>query len=57
MDAALRRSTIRIVTWRLIPLLLLAYLAAYIDRINIGFAATALKSHPRWRRSGPRSKR
>ena len=44
MDAALRRSTIRIVTWRLIPLLLLAYLAAYIDRINIGFAATALKS-------------
>lgn len=44
MDAALGRSTIRIVTWRLIPLLLLAYLAAYIDRINIGFAATALKS-------------
>ncbi|HMH64880.1 MAG TPA: MFS transporter [Rhizomicrobium sp.] len=43
MDADLTRSTIRIVTWRLIPLLLLAYLAAYVDRINIGFAGAALK--------------
>jgi MFS transporter, ACS family, tartrate transporter len=31
------------VAWRLLPLLLLAYLAAYIDRINIGFAAVALR--------------
>lgn len=44
MDAEIRRSTIRTVTLRLIPLLLLAYLAAYIDRINIGFAGTALKT-------------
>ena len=43
MKTALERSTIRIVIWRLLPLLLLAYLAAYIDRINIGFAGAALK--------------
>src|SRR5665213_1323754 len=43
MDANLARTTVRIVTWRLIPLLLLAYLAAYVDRINIGFAGAALK--------------
>jgi ACS family tartrate transporter-like MFS transporter len=39
----LERATIRIVIWRLLPLLLLAYLAAYVDRINIGFAGVALK--------------
>src|SRR6195952_2044591 len=43
MTADLERTTIRTVIWRLIPLLLLAYLAAYVDRINIGFAGTALK--------------
>jgi ACS family tartrate transporter-like MFS transporter len=43
MTMALERRTIRIVIWRLIPLLLLAYLAAYVDRINIGFAGAALK--------------
>jgi ACS family tartrate transporter-like MFS transporter len=43
MKTALERNTIRIVIWRLLPLLLLAYLAAYIDRINIGFAGAALK--------------
>lgn len=43
MQADLERTTIRIVIWRLIPLLLLAYLAAYVDRINIGFAGAALK--------------
>lgn len=35
-DASL--STYRIVTWRLMPLLLLCYLFAHLDRINIGFA-------------------
>jgi len=43
MQADLERTTIRIVIWRLLPLLLLAYLAAYVDRINIGFAGAALK--------------
>ena len=26
------------VTWRLIPLLLLCYIVAYLDRVNVGFA-------------------
>ncbi len=43
MKADLERATIRLVIWRLLPLLLLAYLAAYVDRINIGFAGAALK--------------
>src|SRR3569833_88010 len=42
-DQALGRSTIRTVIWHLMPLLLLAYLANYLDRINIGFAGVALR--------------
>lgn len=36
---ALERATLRKVTRRLLPFLLLLYLVAYIDRVNIGFAA------------------
>ena len=36
---ALERATMRRVSWRLMPFLLLAYLIAYIDRVNVGFAA------------------
>src|SRR5438105_5421614 len=43
MDRDLGRSTIRTVTWHLMPLLLLAYLTNYVDRINIGFAGAALR--------------
>lgn len=32
-------TTIRRIVWRVMPLLTLAYLAAYIDRVNVGFAA------------------
>ena len=32
------------VTWRLVPLLFLLYIVAYVDRINIGFAALQIKS-------------
>ena len=38
-DRVLEASTIRRVSWRLMPFLLLAYLICYIDRVNIGFAA------------------
>jgi MFS transporter, ACS family, tartrate transporter len=38
-DAAVESATIRKVTWRLMPFLLAAYLTAYIDRANVGFAA------------------
>lgn len=34
----------RKVTWRIIPLLFLCYIAAYLDRINIGFAQMAIRA-------------
>ena len=37
-DQALGASVIRRVSWRLLPFLMLAYLIAYIDRVNLGFA-------------------
>jgi ACS family tartrate transporter-like MFS transporter len=40
---ALGRGTIRAVIWHVMPLLLLAYLTNYLDRINIGFAGVALR--------------
>jgi ACS family tartrate transporter-like MFS transporter len=42
-DQHLGRGTIRTVIRHLMPLLLLAYLANYLDRINIGFAGVALR--------------
>ncbi len=38
-DDALGRQTMRKVSWRLLPFLMLAYLVCYIDRTNAGFAA------------------
>jgi MFS transporter, ACS family, tartrate transporter len=35
----LERSTLSKVSWRLLPFLLLLYIIAWIDRVNIGFAA------------------
>ena len=36
--AAFEEATYRKVAWRLIPLLLLCYVVAYLDRVNVGFA-------------------
>ena len=36
--------THRLVTWRLMPLLLVCYLFAHLDRINIGFAKMQMSS-------------
>jgi ACS family tartrate transporter-like MFS transporter len=38
-DSALERATMRRVSWRLMPFLMLAYLLCYIDRVNVGFAS------------------
>ena len=35
----LEGTTLRKVTWRLIPFLLLLYITAWLDRVNVGFAA------------------
>jgi MFS family permease len=34
----LERRTIAKVTWRIVPMLLLAFIVSYIDRVNVGFA-------------------
>ena len=38
----LERETIRRVAWRLMPLLMLGYFCAFLDRSNIGMAATTM---------------
>ena len=37
-DEAFERATFARITWRLIPLLFAGYLAAFLDRVNVGFA-------------------
>ena len=37
-DATLESRAYRKVTWRLLPFLMLCYVLAYVDRVNIGFA-------------------
>ncbi len=38
-EAALERSAMRRVTWRLVPFLIVCYFVAFLDRVNVGFAA------------------
>jgi ACS family tartrate transporter-like MFS transporter len=38
----IERTTIRIVAWRLLPLVFLLYLFSLIDRVNLGFAALTM---------------
>jgi len=38
----LEQRAIRRITWRLIPFLMLLYLVAFLDRINVGFAALTM---------------
>ncbi|ROC60473.1 MFS transporter [Klebsiella quasipneumoniae] len=42
VSEATEKETIRKVTWRLIPLLMLGYFCAYLDRSNVGMAATMM---------------
>ncbi len=39
VDAALERSAMRRIGWRLVPFLILAYFVSFLDRVNVGFAA------------------
>jgi ACS family tartrate transporter-like MFS transporter len=41
MDKAARRAS-RKAAWRLIPFLMLCYLIAFLDRVNVGFAALTM---------------
>ena len=40
----LETSTIRTISWRIIPFLILAYFLAYLDRVNLGFAALTMNA-------------
>jgi ACS family tartrate transporter-like MFS transporter len=40
--ATIERRTIAKISWRLLPLIALAYCVAYIDRTNVGFAALTM---------------
>src|SRR5215468_10124383 len=42
--SAIETSTIRAISWRLIPFLVLAYFFSYLDRVNLGFAALTMNS-------------
>jgi D-galactonate transporter len=40
----LETSTIRAISWRLIPFLVLAYFLSYLDRVNLGFAGLTMNA-------------
>ena len=44
VTAALGRATLAKVAWRLLPFLLLLYVVAWLDRVNIGFAALQMNA-------------
>jgi len=41
-DQSLEAAAVRRVGWRILPLLFAAYFVAYIDRVNVGFAALTM---------------
>src|ERR1700754_2898320 len=43
-DDALEASTMRLVRRRFLPVLVLGFLVAYLDRVNVGFAALTANS-------------
>jgi len=43
MEQDVERRTLRRITWRIVPFIMLLYFIAYIDRVNIGFAALTMK--------------
>ena len=40
----LEHDTIRQVAWRLMPVLMLGYFCAYLDRVNVGFAKLTMQN-------------
>src|SRR5579884_2403510 len=47
-DRRLFEPTMRKVTWRLIPFLFLLYVVAWLDRVNVGFAALQMNEDLRF---------
>jgi ACS family tartrate transporter-like MFS transporter len=44
MAETLEKSAVRVIAWRILPLLFAAYFAAYIDRVNVGFASLTMNA-------------
>ncbi|TPQ33481.1 MFS transporter [Cupriavidus pinatubonensis] len=44
MQADIEKRTLRRISWRIVPFIMLLYFIAYIDRVNIGFAALTMKT-------------
>ena len=42
MESALETRVMRKITWRIVPFIMLLYFVAFIDRVNIGFAALTM---------------
>ena len=42
-ETEIEKRTLRRITWRIVPFIMLLYFIAYIDRVNIGFAALTMK--------------
>src|ERR671926_420923 len=42
MPSELQQRTIRRITWRIVPFIILLYFIAFIDRVNIGFASLTM---------------
>ena len=43
MDTAIEKSAIRKIYMRLLPFAILSYFLAYVDRINVSFAALTMR--------------
>ncbi|GGX99760.1 MFS transporter [Vogesella alkaliphila] len=43
MEMDIEKRTLRRITWRIVPFIMLLYFVAYLDRVNIGFAALTMK--------------
>ena len=42
MNRTLEQRTMAKISWRLLPLIVVIYFVAYIDRTNVGFAASGM---------------
>ena len=43
MELDIEKRTMRRITWRIVPFIMLLYFIAYLDRVNIGFAALTMR--------------
>ena len=43
MEMELEKRTLRKLKWRIVPFIMVLYLIAYLDRVNLGFAALTMK--------------